>query len=31
MSYVTHTNADLTPKARGKLSRLVLEEVWTLR
>lgn len=31
MSYVTHANADLTPKARGKLARLVLEEGWTLR
>ena len=31
MSYVTHANADLTPKVRGKLARLVLEEGWTLR
>ncbi len=31
MSYVTHASADLTPKARGKLARLVLEEGWTLR
>ena len=31
MSYVTHANADLTSKARGKLARLVLEEGWTLR
>lgn len=31
MSYVTHANADLTPKARGKLALLVLEEGWTLR
>lgn len=31
MSYVTHANADLTPKARGKLARLVIEQGWTLR
>ena len=31
MSYVTHANADLTPKARGKLARLVIEQDWTLR
>ena len=31
MSHVTHANADLTPKARGKLARLVIEEGWTLR
>jgi len=31
LSYVTHANADLTPKARGKLSRLVIEQGWTLR
>ena len=31
MSYVTHANADLTPKARAKLARLVVEEGWTLR
>ncbi|BCW70726.1 IS481 family transposase [Arthrobacter sp. NicSoilB8] len=31
MSYVTHANADLTPKARGKLARLVVEEGWSLR
>lgn len=31
MSYVTHANADLTPKARAKLARLVLEDGWTLR
>jgi transposase InsO family protein len=31
VSYVTHANADLTPKARGKLARLVIEQGWTLR
>lgn len=31
MSYVTHANADLTPKARGKLACLVIEQGWTLR
>jgi transposase InsO family protein len=31
VSHVTHANADLTPKARGKLARLVIEEGWTLR
>lgn len=31
MSYVTHANADLTPKARAKLARLVIEQGWTLR
>jgi len=31
VSYVTHANADLTPKARGKLARLVTEQGWTLR
>jgi len=31
VSYVTHANAGLTPKARGKLARLVLEEGWTMR
>lgn len=31
MSYVTHANADLTPKARGKLARRVVEQGWTLR
>jgi len=31
VSYVTHANADLTPRARGKLARLVIEQDWTLR
>jgi transposase InsO family protein len=31
VSYVTHANADLTPKARGKLACLVIEQGWTLR
>ena len=31
MYYVTHANADLTRKARGKLARLVTEQGWTLR
>lgn len=31
MSYVTHANADLTPKARGKLACLVIEQGWMLR
>lgn len=31
MSYGTHANADLTPKARGKLACLVIEQGWTLR
>jgi transposase len=31
VSYVTHVNADLTPKARGKLARRVIEQGWSLR
>jgi len=31
VSYVTHANADLTPKARWKLACLVIEQGWTLR
>jgi transposase InsO family protein len=31
VSYVTHANVDLTPKARGELARLVLEEGWMQR
>ena len=31
MSYVTHSNANLTPKARRKLACLVIEQGWTLR
>jgi transposase-like protein len=31
VSYVTHANADLTPKARLKLAQLVIEQGWTLR
>lgn len=31
MPYVTHANAALTPKARGKLAQLVIEQGWTLR
>jgi hypothetical protein len=31
VSYVTHANADLTPKARAKLACLVIKQGWTLR
>ena len=31
MSYVTHANAELTPKGRAELARLVVEQGWTLR
>ncbi|WP_312856696.1 IS481 family transposase [Arthrobacter mobilis] len=31
MSYVTHANAALTPKARSRLARLVVDQGWPLR